>query len=89
MKLGLLYETEMDVASVHERSTYVCFKHPLLQEYSGAYYIEKRLQEAPSVKVLTICLLLALLCLDFYHLQTNLRESNVFTGVCLLTGMRG
>ena len=39
MKLGLLYETEMDTASVHERSTYVCFKHPLLQEYSGAYYI--------------------------------------------------
>ena len=53
MELGLLYETEMDVASVHERPTYVCFKHPLLQEYSGAYYIEKRLQAAPSVKVMT------------------------------------
>ena len=65
MKLGLLYETEMDVASVHERSTYVCFKHPLLQEYSGAYFIEKRLQEAPSVKVLTSRVRLVLLTPEY------------------------
>ena len=51
LKLGLLFETGVDVASVRELPIYLCFQHKLLQEYSGSYYVNRRLEHSPDVKV--------------------------------------
>ena len=51
MKLGLLFETGIDVTSVAERPTFVTFQHKLLQEYAGGYFICKRLEKSSDVQV--------------------------------------
>ena len=50
-KLGLLFETGIDTASVRNQSTFLSFQHKIFQEYSGAYFISKRLQRSLDVKV--------------------------------------
>ena len=54
MKLGLLFETGADVASVRQRPTFVCFSHKLLQEYSGSYFLSKFLDTVPNIQVKVI-----------------------------------
>ena len=51
LKLGLLFDTGVDVGTVRELPTFVCFQHKLLQEYSGAYHVSQRLERAQDMKV--------------------------------------
>ena len=50
-RLGLLFETEIDVASVREQPRYVSFPHKLMHEFAAALFIAKTLQEAQNMKV--------------------------------------
>ena len=52
MKLGLLFETGIDVASVKERPTFVTFQHKLMQEYAGGYYVQQTLEKSTDIQVL-------------------------------------
>ena len=51
LKLGLLFEAGVDVATLGTAVTYLCFQHKLLQEYSGSYYITKSLEKTTDIKV--------------------------------------
>ena len=50
-RLGLLFETNIDVASVREQPTYVSFPHKLMQEFSAALFITDSLNEAENMTV--------------------------------------
>ena len=52
MKLGLLFETGIDVARETDQSTYVSFQHKILQDYAAAYYIEKCLRKSKNIQVI-------------------------------------
>ena len=51
LKLGLLFEAGVDVATLGTAVTYLCFQHKLLQEYSRSYYITKSLEKTTDIKV--------------------------------------
>ena len=51
LKLGLLFETDTDVASVRKQPRYVSFPHKLMQEFSASLSIAHTLKEA---KIMTV-----------------------------------
>ena len=54
LESGLLFETGIDVSSVREVPSFVCFHHKLLQEYSGSYFLERFLRKVKNVKVILL-----------------------------------
>ena len=51
LKLGLLFETGIDTASTKNQPTFLSFQHKIFQEYSGAYFVSKRLQCSLDIRV--------------------------------------
>ena len=50
-KLGLLSETDIDVASIQEQPKYVTFAHKLMHEFAAANFIANTLNDARNVTV--------------------------------------
>ena len=48
MKLGLLFETSTDAATVKEQRSYVCFVHKMLQDYAAGYFVAKSVEKTDS-----------------------------------------
>ena len=46
-----LYETRIDVASVHEQPKYVSFAHKMLHEFSASQFIANALKETRNITV--------------------------------------
>ena len=44
MKLGLLFETSTDKATVREQHSTVCFVHKMLQDYAAGYFVAKTVE---------------------------------------------
>ena len=53
LKLGLLFETGRDRASVRNHSL-LSFYHKIFQEYSGAYFVSKTLQKSRDIQVRSV-----------------------------------
>ena len=58
MKLGLLFETGIDVARETDQSTYVSFQHKILQDFAAAYYIEMCFRKSRNIEVTTELILI-------------------------------
>ena len=52
LKLGMLYETGIDVASIKGRPTYLSFQHKMLQEFAGSVFIQQSLHKSTDAKVI-------------------------------------
>ena len=50
-KLGLLSETDIDVASIKEQPKYVTFAHKMMHEFAAAKFIANTLNDARNVTV--------------------------------------
>ena len=50
-KLGLLSETDTDVANIWEQPKYVTFAHKLMHEFAAAKFIVNTLNDARNVTV--------------------------------------
>ena len=51
LKLGLLFETGTDIASVRNMPTFLSFQHKIFQEYSGACFVTKILENSKDMQV--------------------------------------
>ena len=58
LKLGLLFEVEVDTATVREHPTFLAFQHKSLQDFSAAFHVKSRLEEALDIKVIIILFLI-------------------------------
>ena len=50
-KLGFLFETDIDVASVREQPKYVSFPHKLMHEFAASLFMTHTLKEAKNMTV--------------------------------------
>ena len=86
LDLGLLFETGIDVSSVRELSSFVCFHHKLLQEYSGSYFLERYLRNVNNIKVLFLLSTLNFSrWLEIIKSISNYKSSTIFKDLCVHT----
>ena len=52
LKLGLLSEVGIDVATLRDQSPCVSFHHKSLQDYSASKHVVQTLEESPNMKVI-------------------------------------